>query len=331
VARKAEHEARAGVAGKSKSQAGSVGNQTAENGQCFVISPIGEADTPVRKHADRVFYEIISPTMKELRVEAFRGDHVTAPGHIPAKVIAGLQTSKFAIGIVTFHNPNALYEIGIRHAWDLPLVLMAENGTTLPFDLSGHDTVFYTLSATDGAGDPEAAQKLRQQIEAIENRPPHATSTGANGFAAAMEILGARHHSLDAVFDAKSNRINSLCDALRNIKSEIEKDSEKGKVASSPLSLFVDPVSKAFSELRTSHKVFEIIAHGQRKTTEPRKRCDPLLKRIAELQKLGSKLNRLLGKLRGTEADFRRICTEIDATITVAEDIAHDCHSRERG
>jgi hypothetical protein len=44
--------------------------------QCFIISPIGQEDSDIRKHADDVFEYIIKPAMEEYEINAFRSDHI---------------------------------------------------------------------------------------------------------------------------------------------------------------------------------------------------------------------------------------------------------------
>jgi len=46
---------------------------------CFVISPVGDPGTRVRKRADQVFKHIIEPVTLELKYRAKRADTRTVP------------------------------------------------------------------------------------------------------------------------------------------------------------------------------------------------------------------------------------------------------------
>ena len=47
--------------------------------KCFVISPIGDEASDVRKHADEVFKYIIAPVLAHFGIEAVRSDQLAEP------------------------------------------------------------------------------------------------------------------------------------------------------------------------------------------------------------------------------------------------------------
>ena len=93
---------------------------------CFVVGPIGDDDTEDRIHADWLLEEIIQPVFdekfSEYRVE--RADRITIPGRSDAQVISALLDADLVIADLTTLNPNAFYEIGIRHMTQKPVIHM---------------------------------------------------------------------------------------------------------------------------------------------------------------------------------------------------------------
>ncbi len=49
------------------------------------------------------------------------------------------------IAILTGHNPNVFYEVAIAEAAARPLILLIENGHSIPFDISGRRVMLYDL------------------------------------------------------------------------------------------------------------------------------------------------------------------------------------------
>jgi hypothetical protein len=57
-----------------------------------------------------------------------------------------------------------LYEVGYADALNKPLIILAQKGTTLPFDIRGYRVVFYEDVI---GGEIELAANLRKQLKAI--------------------------------------------------------------------------------------------------------------------------------------------------------------------
>jgi len=71
---------------------------------------------------------------------------------------------------LTGGNPNVYYELSVRHGAQLPVVLIAEEGTKLPFDISQSRVIFFDHTDLNSAG--KAKDELRSQLEASLDRPP---------------------------------------------------------------------------------------------------------------------------------------------------------------
>src|SRR5207247_2503364 len=139
-------------------------------------------------------------------------------------IVERLRNSHLCIAILTGLNPNVMYEVGVRHAWDLPLIPLAEKGTPLPFDLQDYSTIFYSLHSK--AAIKDAVRKLAQRVKRIQDLTSVNSRVPARMlpvFFHAMFALG-RRYSLDPLFTAKARTLHLLTEQLRKIQREIEKD-----------------------------------------------------------------------------------------------------------
>lgn len=113
---------------------------------CFVVGPIGNDDSEDRIHADWLLEEIILPVFSEhfsaYRVE--RADKISSPGRIDTQIITALLTADLVIADLTTLNPNAFYEIGIRHAIQKPVIHMHLDGQPIPFDISSFRSIMFS-------------------------------------------------------------------------------------------------------------------------------------------------------------------------------------------
>ena len=76
---------------------------------CFVISPIGEERTDIRKHADQFLEYLIKPAMEQAGfAEPLRADQSPEPGAITDQVIGHLLEDDLVIADLTGWNANVL-------------------------------------------------------------------------------------------------------------------------------------------------------------------------------------------------------------------------------
>jgi hypothetical protein len=113
--------------------------------RCFVISPIGAAGSPVREHADDVFDFIIRPAMDELGIHVYRSDHNQELGRVTDQMIGSIMDDDLCVAVITFHNPNVFYELAIAQCAARPVIILAERGQSIPFDLKDLRVVEYDL------------------------------------------------------------------------------------------------------------------------------------------------------------------------------------------
>lgn len=103
---------------------------------CFVIMPIGDCDGYNSGHFTKVYEDIIKPAVFQAEFNPIRGDEVAKTNLIQLDILNKLLETPIAICDLSSRNPNVLFELGIRQAFDMPVVLIQEKGTPKIFDIN---------------------------------------------------------------------------------------------------------------------------------------------------------------------------------------------------
>lgn len=86
---------------------------------------------------DETYKKIIKPSVEECKCKCIRADEITESGMIDKSMYTLLFKADIVIADITTLNPNALYELGVRHVFKKYSTIIIQEGTNrIPFDIN---------------------------------------------------------------------------------------------------------------------------------------------------------------------------------------------------
>lgn len=172
---------------------------------CFVMMPFDA-------NFNDIYRLLIAPVAMDNGLTVLRADEMAGPGFIMEQIRTAIQQSRLCIADLTGRNPNVLYEIGFAQALGKPLVLIAQEGSELPFDVSQQRVVFYSVTAL-----LDARKKIQRAISTVlsTNRLQEAVSLLALGqyrgaIAAGAVVLEQRLYDALSALVSKGEKFTTL-------------------------------------------------------------------------------------------------------------------------
>jgi hypothetical protein len=178
---------------------------------CFVIMPIADMDGYEAGHFTRVYEHLIKPACLKAGYIPHRADLVAASNYIIIDILRKIVESDLVICDLSGRNPNVLYELGVRQAFNLPTVLIKDQITPRIFDIQGLRCADYrhTLRIDEVQKEQE---NVRNAIIETTEKP--------NDFNSMIQLLGVSPAALPARVEL-SNDTSVILQSLKNISSRL--------------------------------------------------------------------------------------------------------------
>ncbi len=206
----------------------------------FVISPIGDPGSEIRKRADQILKYVIEPPVSECGYKALRADEIPEPGIITSQIISHILNDPLVIADLTGHNPNVFYELAVRHAIKKPTVQLIQQGEKIPFDVSTTRTI--QIDHKDLQSVDEAKKELTKQIHAVEKDPTKVDSPIS--IAVDLQLLKQSDDPQRKIMIELQAKMQDIGTNLSEIKESLYRErlkSEERKAVDSFNKVFSDP------------------------------------------------------------------------------------------
>lgn len=216
-----------------------------EQKSCFVIMPISDTDGYPQGHFHHVYQNIIVPSCKMAGYQPVRADQVKATNMIHLDILKRLIDAPISICDLSSRNPNVLFELGIRQAFDKPVVLIQEIGTPKIFDISPlryteysrdmkyHDVlavqqeikeaVLETVEANGKEGNINSIVRL-MALAGAANIPDVSSGKGELAYNILQSEISDIKKTIEMI---AKNQKTELVGSLRNLSNVINSSSEK--------------------------------------------------------------------------------------------------------
>lgn len=137
------------------------------NNDCFIIMPIADHPDYKQGHFKRVYDDIFAPACEKAGYKPVRADDVAQTNLIHLDILQKLLESPMAICDLSSRNPNVLFELGLRQAFDKPTVIVREVGTPQIFDINMFRYTEYrnSLDYREVLADQKAIQKVLEETK----------------------------------------------------------------------------------------------------------------------------------------------------------------------
>ena len=144
---------------------------------CFVVMGFGKKKDPDTNRTidlDQTYQQIIRPAVIACGMECVRADEITETGLIDRSMYALLYRADVVIADVSTYNPNAIYELGVRHTFKKhSTIIIKEGQCNIPFDFNHNRVLNYEHLGNEISKDEATRCKgeLEKIITTIINKP----------------------------------------------------------------------------------------------------------------------------------------------------------------
>lgn len=195
---------------------------------CFVVMGFGKKmdyENSKEVDLDKIYKKVINELFKKdlTDYELIRADEIAGSSIIDVSMYTLLMKSDLVIADITTLNPNAIYELGVRHALKpYSTIIMAEEQCRIPFDLS-HSRFLVYKEIGESLDDKEAQvirEKLKEFVTASEKKEPDSPLYTFLPHIYPPSLTDDEYHKIVDEAKGKGENISSLVEQAENLKNQ---------------------------------------------------------------------------------------------------------------
>ena len=119
----------------------SIAGNTKKTPYAFVIMPFDE-------ELSDIYSSVVRPTILECGLDVRRADDLGTYQNVIGDIVTGINDASIIIADLTKvqgqYNANVYYELGLAHALNKPVILLAQRTDHVPFDLAAYRLITYS-------------------------------------------------------------------------------------------------------------------------------------------------------------------------------------------
>jgi len=195
---------------------------------CFVIMGFGKKmdyENSKEVDLDKIYKKVIKELFeKDLTdYDLIRADEIAGSSLIDVSMYTLLMKSDLVIADITTLNPNAIYELGVRHALKpYSTIIMAEEQCRIPFDLN-HSRFLVYKEIGETLDDKEAQairEKLKEFVVASEKKESDSPLYTFLPHISPPVLSDDEYHKRVDEAKGKSENISTLVEQAENLKNQ---------------------------------------------------------------------------------------------------------------
>jgi len=233
---------------------------------CFVIMPFSTSPSNAEEKWTEIFETFFKEAWNAFNVECYRTK--VPRGSITKDIVENLFGASIVFADLTDSNPNVLYELGVRHAFCKPSVMVKAKGSEIPFDVNDYKVFEYENTAKGLEDLKKHISIVLEDIRTYPNKPdnPVWDFRGTSDFLVDYYRNIETTHKLKAIvleLNSNSNLCGEFLDGIENIDLTIDPvqiaESTKEQLEIGARKFFPSIRSDALTHLRVTRYIdFEV-------------------------------------------------------------------------
>ncbi|WP_237132369.1 hypothetical protein [Pseudohongiella sp. O18] len=179
---------------------------------CFIIMPIADMEDYEAGHFNRVYTHLIKPACIKAGFNPIRADDVVSSNYIVIDILSKIVESEMVLCDLSGRNPNVLYELGVRQAFNLPTVLIKDIKTNKIFDIQGLRYIEYNQALR--------IDSVEKQIEVIAKSMVDTAESKGKDVNSLIQLLGVKPATIPQNVEL-SNEASVLLSAIKDLSGRI--------------------------------------------------------------------------------------------------------------